>query len=664
MELPLLTDVVIILGVSVPLILLFQRFRLPSILGLLLAGIIVGPSALSLVHSAHDVELMSEIGVIFLLFVIGIEFSLAELAQVKKTVFIGGTLQVFLTIIAVTGLGVAFDMELQNAIFLGFLFSLSSTAIVLKLLQEQKSIHAPHGRVAVAILILQDIIVVPFMLITPMLAGQNANWMMSLLMLVLKVLLVIAIAYVLARYIVPWTLDRVVRTKNRELFILTLVVICFATAWLTYAIGLSLALGAFFAGLIISESTYSHQATANILPFREIFISFFFVSIGMLLDVRFFTMNLHWIILLSIATFIVKGLAASIATYALKYPARTVILSGMTLFQVGEFAFVLSAAGLANGLLEEETYQYFLSVSILTMAATPFVMRYEEYISDKILRLALPRPVRKRLERLAEIKANAEKTEEELTDHTVIIGYGINGKNVAKAASNANIPYTIIELDPDLIAEGKRNGHPIHFGDATDEHTLNIHNIHKARVVVIAISDQEATQIIIKNIRKYTETAYVIVRTRYVKEIERICNIGADDVIPEEFETSIEIFTKVLRKYLIPFDEIESFTQQIRAGNYEMLRDAGARKLENSLTIPELEIANLRVSQIKNDVVGKRLDESNLRQRFGINLLAIQRGSKYLTNLLPETVIEHEDLLYVVGSPQQISKLNQYLRIN
>lgn len=662
MELTLLTDIVIILGVSVPLILLFQRFQLPSILGLILAGIIVGPHALSLVQSAHDVEIMSEIGVIFLLFVIGIEFSLAQLAQIRRTVFIGGFLQVFLTIFAVMGISTSFGMSWTHALFLGFLISLSSTAIVLKLLQEQKAMHTPHGRVALAILIFQDIIVVPFMLVTPMLAGESENWMTDLAFLLLKVLLVVAITYVLARYIVPWILDRVVRTKNRELFVLTLVVVCFATAWLTYAVGLSLALGAFFAGLIISESAYSHQATSNILPFREIFISFFFVSIGMLLDVEFFIFNIHWIILLSVATFILKGLIASISAAALNYPARTVILSGMTLFQVGEFAFVLSATGIAYGLLANDTYQYFLSVSILTMAATPFIMKYEEFISDKILRLAIPRPVRTRLDRMSKLRQAQEIDDgKELKDHLVIIGYGINGKNVAKAAKSANIPYVILELDPELIAQAKQEGHDIHFGDATDELALSLQQIHRARVVVIAISDQEATKRIIQNIRKYTETAHVIVRTRYVKEIEKVIQLGADEVIPEEFETSIEIFTKVLRKYLISADEIEEFTHQIRAGNYEMLRSAGGLKPTSGLTIPNLEIATLRVSQVKNDIVGKRLDEANLRQTFSINLLAIQRGNRYLTNLSPDTIIRHDDLLFVAGTADMIAKLNKYI---
>lgn len=661
MQVPLLTDIVIILGISVPLILIFQRFRLPSILGLLLAGIIVGPSGLSLVHSAHDVEVMSEIGVIFLLFVIGIEFSLGQLAQIKRTVFIGGATQMLLTIGGVAALAYVWGLELNAAIFMGFLFALSSTAIVLKLLQEQGAVHTPHGRVAVAILIFQDIMVVPLMLVTPMLAGNSENWLAEVGIMIAKVLAVVAITYVLARYIVPFILDRVVRTKNKELFILTLVVICFATAWMTSAVGLSLALGAFFAGLIISESKYSHQATSNILPFREIFISFFFVSIGMLLDIRFFFAHIHWVVLLSVLTFMVKGVIAGMATAILRYPARTSILAGMTLFQVGEFAFVLSAAGLTYGLLSKEAYQLFLAVSILTMGATPFIMKYEESISDKLLRSVLPKAVRKRLDSISKFRSDSDKKVEELRDHTIIIGYGINGKNVAKAARNANIPYVILELDPDLIAAAKKDGEPVHFGDATDAHTLSSLNIPFARVVVVAISESEAITKIVTNIRLFSETAYVIVRTRHVKEIERICDIGADEVIPEEFETSIEIFTKVLRKYLIPFDEIEAFTQQIRAGNYEMLRAAGGRRDMLNLSVPELEIATLRVYQVKNEVVGKTLLESNIRGRFGINILAIKRGNRYLTQLTPDTTIEEDDLLYVVGAPEQIVSINQLL---
>jgi len=299
MEIPLLKDIVIILGLSVLVVLLFQRLKLSSILGFLLTGIIAGPYGLQLIKATHEVELLSEIGIIFLLFVIGIEFSLKTLTTIKKTVFLGGLLQVGGTIIIVTFICIIMGLSTPEAIFLGFLISLSSTAIVLRNLQDRGEIMAPHGRVSVAILIFQDIIVVPMILLTPILAGHTDSTSQDLLMLGIKGILIIGAMLLLAKFVVPTLLKMVVKTKSKELFILTTVVICFATAWLTSSVGLSLALGAFFAGLIISESDYSHQATANILPFKEIFISFFFVSIGMLLDLTFFIHNFLMIQLLT-----------------------------------------------------------------------------------------------------------------------------------------------------------------------------------------------------------------------------------------------------------------------------------------------------------------------------------------------------------------------------
>ena len=292
MEIPILQDIVIILGLSILIILLFQKIKVPSILGFLLAGIIAGPHAFNLISSSHEVELLSEIGIIFLLFVIGIELSIKELLAMKNTVLIGGGLQVGGTILFTTIVAYFFGLPLNSAVFLGFLFSLSSTAIVLKLIQERGEITAPHGRVALGILIFQDIIVVPMMLLTPILAGEGGDLLTTVLVLIAKIVGVGVVIYLLARYIVPRIFSMVVKTKSKELFILTTVVFCFAIAWLTSSVGLSLALGAFFAGLIISESEYSHQATVNVLPFREIFISFFFISVGTLLNLEFFIQNI------------------------------------------------------------------------------------------------------------------------------------------------------------------------------------------------------------------------------------------------------------------------------------------------------------------------------------------------------------------------------------
>ncbi|MGB2088090.1 MAG: cation:proton antiporter, partial [Psychroflexus salarius] len=270
MEIPLLKEIVVVLGISIVIILAFQKLKLPSILGFLLAGIIVGPNAFNLLSSQHEVELLSEIGIIFLLFVIGIELSFSGLMKIKKTVFLGGGAQVSLTIAIVALFATIYGLSINTSIFIGFLIALSSTAIVLKLLQERGEIQSPQGRLSLGVLIFQDIIVVPMMLVTPILAGKTPDVWETVLMLVLKIIGLGVVVFILQKYIVPKVFRAVVKTKSKELFILATVVFCFAIAWLTSAVGLSLALGAFFAGLIISESEYSHQATANVLPFREI----------------------------------------------------------------------------------------------------------------------------------------------------------------------------------------------------------------------------------------------------------------------------------------------------------------------------------------------------------------------------------------------------------
>jgi monovalent cation:H+ antiporter-2, CPA2 family len=363
MEMPMLKDFVIILGASLIIILIFQRIKIPSIIGFLITGMLVGPYGLSLIDASHEVELMAEIGIIFLLFVIGIEFSLKSLASIKKTVLLGGFLQVGGTIVVAGLISYLAGLPWAQSVFIGFLFSLSSTAIVLKLLQTRGEITAPHGRIALAILIFQDVIVVPMILVTPLLAGEADNLTVTLLILLAKVIGVIGLVLLLARYIVPQILLIVAKTRSNELFILAIILICFATAWFTSVLGLSLALGAFFAGLIISESEYNHQATANILPFREIFISFFFVSIGMLLDLSFFLENFVIIFLLSVMVMIMKGSIVAGTALILGYPSRSQWLAGFSLFQVGEFAFILASVGMSYNLITIEIYQYFLAIS-------------------------------------------------------------------------------------------------------------------------------------------------------------------------------------------------------------------------------------------------------------------------------------------------------------
>jgi CPA2 family monovalent cation:H+ antiporter-2 len=664
MELPLLKEVVIILGLSVLIILAFQRIKMPAILGFLITGMVAGPNGLKLISASHEVEVLSEMGVIFLLFIIGIEFSIKGLVKVKQTVLFGGFMQVGGTIGLTFLIALVLGLSVPQAIFMGFLISMSSTAIVLKLLHERGQMTTPHGRIALAILIFQDIIVVPMILITPLLAGNGGNLWMTLLILLGKFALIIGLLILLARYVVPLLLQHVVKSRSRELFILTIVVICFATAWLTSSVGLSLALGAFFAGLIISESEYSHQATANILPFREIFISFFFVSVGMLIDLGYFFNHFLILILFTLGVILLKAFVVLITVLVMRYPLRTALVSAFTLFQVGEFAFLLATIGMRNSLLTQEVYQNFLAISVLTMGLTPFLAGYATTMADWMIRALLPSKIRSRLIKFQNKKKKPEESLiSKLHDHLIVIGFGINGRNVARTAKQAGIPYVAIELDPEVFKQAKDDDYPIIYGDATDELILHFVHAAEARVVVIAISDADATKMIITNLRHISETAHIIVRTRHVDEIESTLQLGADEVIPEEFETSIQIFTRVLSRYLVPFDKIQSMASHIRARNYELLsknNDDNDFPTHLQPQVPDMVFVTLPVHRASSKMVGKTIIDSELKSKFNVTVLAVRRNNRYITQITPQMKIETDDMLYLFGSPQKIAEVNKY----
>jgi len=660
MHFPLLQDILILLGFSVVIVFVLQRLKLPSIIGFLVTGVIIGPHGLSLVEAVEEVEILSEIGVILLLFVIGMELSIKQLASIRKTVFLGGFLQVILTVV-VTGLIYYFRGNPWNeSVFVGFLFSLSSTAIVLKSLQDRNEISSPHGRNALGVLIFQDIIVVPMMLLTPMIAGETSNLTISIISLLIKSAVIVVITVLSARYVVPRLMHGVAKTHSKELFLLVTITLCFAVAFLTSEAGLSLAFGAFLAGLIISESEYSHQATSVILPFRELFSSFFFVSIGMLLDLGFFLDNIGTVALFLALVFFLKSLIASLAMAILKYPPRTVLLTGLTLFQVGEFAFILSKVGIEYGLLNAETNQYFLSISIVSMLLTPFVIMFSEKITSNFMgvtkRIGLDNPFQ-----AAGVTVNLN--EPEIHNHLIVIGYGINGRNLAKAAQTSNIPYLVIELDADSVRRERQKGIPFIFGDATQYHILEIAHLSKARAVVIAISDHQATKAIIRNIRSISESVYLVVRTRYVKETSELVALGADEVIPEEFETSIQIFSRVLRNFLIPEDDIERIIEKIRTGDYELFKNENKRpKTFKPANFPDFNITCLRISADSSKILGKPIKDLELRSEFRINILGIARNDNLLEGVQPEETLKQDDVLYVQGNPKDIEDFHKLIR--
>nr|WP_240935818.1 monovalent cation:proton antiporter family protein [Hymenobacter sp. HDW8] len=566
-------------------------------------------------------------------------------------------MQVGLTIGATYLMAVFWGFSAAEAVFLGFLLSLSSTAIVLKLLQDRLEMESLHGQITLAILIFQDLIVVPMMLLTPMLAGKGAgNAWADLGLLAGKIIGVLALVWFGARYVMPRLLFVVAQTRSRELFLLTTIGTCLGVAWLTSTVGLSLALGAFLAGLIISESEYSYEAVSNILPFREIFASFFFVSIGMLLDVRFFLENPVTIVLITLAVMAVKLLLTVGAALALRLPMRSVLLVGLALCQVGEFAFILSKVGLEAGLMQEREYQYFLAVSILTMSLTPLVMLGAEPFTTFLLRLSLF----KSLDQGLRIQTEQLPSEQEqaLNDHLVVMGYGFNGRNLVKAAKYAKVPYVIIETNPITVRQEREKGEPILYGDASQEHVLEQAHVENARVMVVAISDPASSRRIVVALRKMNPNSCIFVRTRYIHEMEELYRLGATEVIPEELEASIEIFSRVLAKYLVPMPEIDKLIGELRAGRYDMLRRRSLTEDEWSSMHVSLADAGMSTFQVspEGELVGKTLSETEVRQRFGISLLAIRRGGQMLYEMTGDTIIKPDDTLYIFGPPERIQE--------
>ncbi|MCF8243363.1 MAG: cation:proton antiporter [Melioribacteraceae bacterium] len=654
MEFSLLYDIVIIFAFSVIIIFLFHKIKLPAIIGFLLTGILIGPYGLSLVSSVHDVEILAEIGILLLLFTIGIEFSFKEMLQLRKAVLAGGSIQVMFTIGIVFLMAFLFTTNTSSQVFIGFLVALSSTAIVLKIYNERGEIESPHGRTVLAFLIFQDIIVVPMMLLIPILAGKSGNVLESILLLILKGVLVLLLVFVSTKYLVPNALFQIAKTRNRELFLLSIIVICFGIVWITSSIGLSLALGAFLAGLIISESEYSHQALGNILPFRDAFTSLFFVSIGMLLDISFFFEEIVLVIILSISVLVIKSIIAGAATLVIGYPLRTAIIAGLGLSQIGEFSFILAKSGYDFQLIDQNIYQLFLSVSILTMGLTPFIANFAHTAAEKITSI-------KKLKKYnSDIYLSAPAQIPKLDDHLVIIGFGINGTNLARAARAADIKYIIIEMNPDTVKKELINGEPIFYGDASYEEVLHHANIDKARIAVVAINDPVAVQRIVINIKSVNPNVYLIARTRYVKEISTLMNLGADDVIPEEFETSVEIFTRVLLKYLVPKNEIDKFVEKIREAGYKMLRSE-AKNIQPfsdlKLHFPGLEITSFCVLR-DSILIGKSLNEIDFRNKYGGTILAVKRENQFIHNPSADFVLMEQDTLFTISKHEDVVKLS------
>lgn len=640
---PILRDLVILVAVAIPVVGLAHRLRVPSVVGFLLTGIAIGPRGLGFIGDPESVAGLAELGVVLLLFAIGLELSLSRIIGLGRSVLQGGGLQVGLTIAAVAGLGVVAGVPVNQALFYGGLIALSSTAIVLKVYADRQELDTPHGRVVVAVLLFQDLCVVPLMLLLPLLADSAAGLEAGAVWSIAVSLAVVGGLVLAGRLVVPWILEQVVGFRNRELFTLCVGLFGLGAAYVTASVGLSLALGAFIAGLVISESEYGAAALSDVLPFRDVFSGIFFTSVGMLLDLGYVASRPGIVVGAAAIVLVLKtGIAAAVVR-SLRRSLVVSVQSGLGLAQVGEFSFILAGVGAPLGLLDDAAYQLFLGAAVLSMLAAPFVIATALPVAQRVARLVGRRAVG---------VARAAIEEEGLSDHAIIVGYGLSGRRLARVLREAGLPYVVIEQNGQLVRRARLEGEPVLFGDGTRRDVLEHVGVARARVLVLSIASPADERRGVAVARQANPDVRIIVRTRYVAAINDLKRLGATEIVVEEYEAALELFARVLQHYEIPSNTVEQEVALARGEQYEFLRGVATPNLRlDALRHLRIHTA-LDLVEVEEGApaVGESPTSLHLRRATGASVIAVIRNGVALYTPDPSFRFRAGDTVVLVGN--------------
>lgn len=646
MDLFILQNITVILLTAVIILLIFNKLKLPSMIGLFLTGIVLG----QFLHSAETINTISELGVIFLLFIIGLEFSMEKFSSIKHYAIIGGILQVLLTTLIVTILSVLVGFPINQGIFMGFLVSFSSTAIVMKLIQERQMNNSIQGKVVLGILIFQDIAVILVLLLTPLLGGSKIDITTLPQTLITVVTLVVVLA-VCSKWIIPKVLHIASYTKNRDLFILLTLVICLGTTYATSLAGISPELGAFIAGLMISKTEFSHQTLGYVEPFQDVFMSLFLISIGLMLDVNYFISNIVLIIALAIVVLVVKILATGTTIAVLKLPMRIIVIVSVLLSQIGEFSFILAAEGLKYNIITNDLFTLFLATTVITMSLTPFLQKLTPKIIEKIGNRGMRLP-----ENDEALPTQIDENDENISDHVILAGFGVNGRNIAKACKNQNIPYIAIDLNPIIVKRQKALGEHIIYGDASKENILEEVNISKAKMIIIATTDYRGSLKATDTARRLNPNIHIEVRTKYIKNVDELYEAGADEVIPEEFETGLVIFSRIMDFYNKDPDEITETINELRSDHYNELRLISTDDLSLDLNEADTDLIADSIYIDEN----KSLDDYDFN-KYDLTITSIIRGNDTITEFSDKFQLLENDIVLFTGNESDINRfMNVY----
>ncbi|WP_303234769.1 cation:proton antiporter [Methanosphaera cuniculi] len=641
MDLQLLEMISIVLITAVIVLLIFNKLKLPSMIGLFLTGIILG----FFIKSTTAISAISELGVIFLLFIIGLEFSAEKFSAIKHYALIGGLLQVVLTTLIVALIAFAVGVPINQAIFMGFLVCFSSTAIVMKIMQKKGLNHTLKGKVTLGILIFQDLAVIVVLLLTPILGGMTIDLssLPSLLISVVGLIIVIAVGGIWA---VPKALEEAASTKNRDLFMLLILFICLGTTYITTRLGIGPELGAFIAGLLISNTEYSHQTLGYIQPFQDVFMSLFLISIGLMINVEYFLYNIVIILLLAACIILIKFIATFITGRILHLKIPDIVGISILLSQIGEFSFVLATEGMKYGLLTADMFTGFLTISIITMSATPF---FKDHI-DKISEILEKLPYFKDHTHDGEInftnrRSEYPELESELNNHVIIVGLGLTGKNIAFSCEHMNVPYVCVDYDPIVVEREKLSGVPVIYGDGFSESVLKELKVTSANCLIVTTSNQDHLEAIVDAAKRLNPNIHVIVRTRYVKNVDKLYDAGADEVIPEEFETSIIMFRLVMDYYNKDMGEINTVLQELRGERYQTLR-------KFTLAEPDMENQILESVYVEDE---KTLDDFDF-DKYDLSAISVIRDDDMMQIDGDNFYLEEDDMVLFRGNKDNVEE--------
>jgi CPA2 family monovalent cation:H+ antiporter-2 len=658
-ELPLLINIAVALAVAFFGGVLARRIGLPTIVGYLLAGIAIGPFTPGFVGDFETIGQLAELGVIFLMFGVGLHFSFSDLWKVRDIAIPGAIAQMAFATLMGFSLSRFWGWPTSAGLVLGLAISIASTVVLLRGLMDNGLLNTPHGQAAVGWLVLEDLATVLILVLMTATAGTTGgfNWA-DLGIILLKASAFVVILAFIGKKFIPWILLRIAHTGSRELFILAILVISLGTALAAAKVfGVSLALGAFVAGAVVSESPLSHQVSADLLPFRDAFTVLFFVSIGMLVNPQYLASNIGAVLALTALIVIGKYVITLLFGYFSKRPARTFIVVAAGLSQIGEFSFILGQAGLSLGLINQDHYSLILAGALLSITINPLMFRSIKVVENWLQKMPF---LWKRLDRRG---TYIVAPDEHISDHVVVVGYGRVGQHIVNVLKRLGVPLLVMDLDGPRIEELNSQGVSTLFGDAANSEVMSHAGLGRARCLVVTLPEEASTEVIVAAARAQAPDLPIIARSTTESGTLRLAKLGARQVIHPELEGGLQIVRRTLLQLGFPLREVQRFADAVRRDYYDLgiNTDAERQSLYDLLSASDnIGIAWLRLLP-GSSLAGQSLSEGNLRQKTGASVVAIMRAGKLMTNPEPQTLLQEGDLVGLVGDEEQIDVAQRML---